>query len=478
MPETLYTAEEASKRLGISHRKLTYLIRRDLIEPVTQEGALFFTAAEIERYLSLPTSQRSAGQQSYLKSLGPGLITGASDDDPSGIGTYSTVGAAYGLTFSWLSLYLLPMMVAVQETSARIGIVTGRGLAGAISQRHGRRVLYPLVLLLLAANTFNVGADIAAMAASLQLLVPINFYVAAIGMTVLMLCLEIVFSYCRYARVLKWLTVSLFAYAITSFIVRADWVAIARSLVIPHIQLNTAFIAALVAVMGTTISPYLFFWQSSEEVEERRAKGARLPEHHRIAMRDEIKDMRVDTWTGMSVSQAVMLFIIVTTATVLFRNGITTINSAQEAAAVLRPLAGRFAALLFTAGIVGTGLLAVPVMAGSSAYALAELLGWNEGLSLRYSKARGFYGIIIASMLVGFGITLLGVNPIRALYYAAILNGVAAPILMFFIFQIGRDARVMREFTNPRWVNIWGTIGTVLMGAAAAALMVLTLTGR
>jgi Mn2+/Fe2+ NRAMP family transporter len=478
MSTTLHTAREASRKLGISPRKLAYLVRTDQIEPVIQEGRLFFSWDELERYQSLPPSQRREHHDSYLATLGPGLITGASDDDPSGIGTYSTVGAAYGLTFSWLALYLLPMMTAVQETSARIGIVTGRGLTGAISERYGRRVLYPLVVLLLVANTFNVGADIAAMASSVQLLVPVSFYVAAIGLTLLMLGLEIFVSYRRYARVLKWLTVSLLAYVVTAFIVRPDWLAVLRSVAIPRIELNATFIAAMVAVMGTTISPYLFFWQTSEEVEEEQEKREDLPAHHRLAMGHEIKAMRRDTVTGMSVANIVFLFIIITTATVLFRNGFTNIQSAQQAAAVLKPLAGRFAALLFTAGILGTGLLAVPVLSGSSAYALAELFRWNEGLSKRYSKARGFYGIIIASMVVGLAITALGVNPIRALYYAAILNGVTAPVLMFFIFRIGRDKGVMRGFTNPRWVNIWGTIATVLMGAAAIVLVALTVTGH
>lgn len=480
MPMRLYSAQDASQALRMRPRKLAYLVRKGLITPVVQDGHLLYAADEIERYRALPPYERSGHHESYLRTLGPGLITGASDDDPSGIGTYSAVGAAYGLTFSWLALYLLPMMMAVQETSARIGIVTGRGLTGAISERHGRRVLYPLVMLLLVANTFNIGADIAAMAASVQLLVPVGFYVAAIALTVLMLALEVFVSYRRYARVLKWLTVSLFAYVVTGIIIRPDWSAVLRSVLVPKIEFNTAFIAAMVAVMGTTISPYLFFWQTSEEVEEveEHAGDEQAPDHQRIAMAREITHMRTDTYTGMSVANVVFLFIVITTATVLFANGFTNINTAQEAAAALRPLAGRFAAVLFTAGIVGTGLLAVPVLAGSSAYALAELLRWNEGLSKRYSRARGFYGIIIASMLVGLAITAFGVNPIHALYYAAILNGIAAPVLMFFIFRLGADPGVMRGFTNPRWVTIWGTIATALMGVAAVTLIVLMVLGR
>jgi Mn2+/Fe2+ NRAMP family transporter len=286
-----------------------------------------------------------------------------------------------------------------------------------------------------------------------------------------MLLLEIKFSYHRYARILKWLTLSLFAYIITGIIIRPDWIAVARSMAVPHISLNTGFLMAMVAVMGTTISPYLFFWQASEEVENEKDKGNHLA-HHKLALKREIKEMRRDTFSGMAFANIVFLFIVVTTAFVLNANGITNINSAAEAAAALKPLAGDRAALLFTIGIFGVGLLAVPVLAGSSAYALSELLNWHEGLSKRYDKAKGFYGVIIVSMAVGLLMNFIGINPIKALYYAAVVNGLAAPILMFFIFNLGRRKDVMGDFTSPRWVNIWGYIATTLMGVSAVALLI------
>jgi len=471
-----YTLKQAEKQLRISARKMAYLIRKHLIEPIEEEGKLLISEAELSRYLSLPKKDKNVHHVSYLKTLGPGLITGASDDDPSGIGTYSTVGSTYGLTLSWLALYLLPMMTAVQETVARIGIVTEKGLAGAIGKHYGRKVLYPLIVLLLIANTVNIGADIGAMVASFQLIIPINFYIGAIVLTLGMILLEVFMPYHKYAKVLKWLTLSLAAYIITGFIIRPDWLAVLRSLAVPHIQFNAAFIAAMVAVMGTTITPYLFFWQASEEVEEERDKGV-LSDHQVAATHREIKEMRKDTFTGMALANVVFLFIIITTAFVLHDHGITNIQSAADAAAALRPLAGNLAALLFTVGIFGVGLLAVPVLAGASAYAISELFKWREGLNRKYSRAKGFYGVIIASMLVGLGINFVGINPIKALYYAAIVNGVIAPILMFFIFKIGRDKKIMGQFTSPRWVNIWGWIAIILMGVSAIAMFVFSFWG-
>lgn len=465
------TLKEASKKSKIPVRKLSYLIRRDLLEPIVAEERLLISELELNKYLNLPHHERKKHHVSYLKTLGPGVITGASDDDPSGIGTYSTVGAKYGLSLSWLALYLLPMMSAIQETVARIGIVTGKGLAGAIGKHYGRKILCPLVLLLVIANTINIGADIGAMVASFQLILPVNFYLGAILLTLFMLFLEITFSYHRYAKVLKWLTLSLAGYIITGIIIRPDWVAIANSLAIPKISFNTSFFAAMVAVMGTTITPYLFFWQASEEVEEEKDKGT-IGEHRTLALKKEIKEMRKDTYTGMSLANIVFLFIIITTAFVLNRQGIVSINSASEAAVALKPLAGDLASLLFTIGIFGVGLLAVPVLAGASAYAISELFKWDEGLSKKYNQAKGFYGVIIWSMVIGLLMNFIGINPIRALYYAAIVNGVIAPVLMFFIFKIGRDKKIMSDFTSPKWVNIWGWIGTLLMGISAIILII------
>jgi Mn2+/Fe2+ NRAMP family transporter len=472
----IYTLKDVEKLFKIPVRMVSFLIRKGVIEPIVKGEELLIPEGEIRRYLGLPENERKKHHISFLKTLGPGVITGASDDDPSGIGTYSTVGSSYGLGLSWLALYLLPMMSAIQETVARIGIVTSKGLAGAIGKHYGRKILFPLVLLLIIANTVNIGADIGAMVASFQLILPVNFYLGAILLTLFMLFLEITFAYHRYAKVLKWLTLSLAGYIITGIIIRPDWIAILKSLAVPKISFNASFVAAMVAVMGTTITPYLFFWQASEEVEEEKDKGT-LGEHRVLAVKREIKEMRKDTYTGMALANIVFLFIIITTAFVLNKNGITNINSASEAAAALKPLAGNLASVLFTIGIFGVGLLAVPVLAGASAYAISELFKWNEGLSRKYSKAKGFYGVIIWSMIVGLLMNLIGINPIKALYYAAIVNGVAAPILMFFIFKIGRDKKIMGDFISPRWVNIWGTVATFLMGGAAIVMAILAVFG-
>lgn len=466
-----YSLREIEREFRIPIRMLTFLIRRHVIEPIVEEEKLFITDTELKKYLTLPEAIRKNYFTEYLKTLGPGIITGASDDDPSGIATYSQTGASYGLSLAWLSVYLLPMMTAVQETVARIGIVTGKGLSGALGKHYGKKVLFPLVVLLLVANTINIGANIGAMVAAIRLLVPVNFVLGAVVITIGMILLQINFKYHQYAKILKFLTISLLGYIITGFMIQPDWLQVAKSVAIPHIEFDAAFVLTMVAVMGTTISPYLFFWQASEEVEDGKEKE-KLTHHHFVATKREIKEMRKDTIAGMSFANVIFLFIVVTTAFVLNKNGITNINTAAEAAEALKPLAGDFAALLFTVGIVGVGLLATPVLAGSSAYALSELLKWSEGLSKRYSKAKGFYGIIIWSMLIGLLINFIGINPIKALFYSAVVNGLISPILMIFIFKLGRDKKVMGEFINPRWVNIWGIIGTVLMGVSAVLLLV------
>ena len=476
MPTRL-TLREAHDAVGIPVRKLAFLVRTGLIDAELEGEKLLVDLGELRRYLSQPSEVRSAHHASYLKTLGPGIITGASDDDPSGIGTYSAVGSTYGLGLSWLAVYLLPMMIAVQETVARIGIVTQTGLAHVIGKRYGKRLLYPLVALLLVANTVNIGADIGAMVASLQLVIPMNFVLVVVVLTVCITALEILVPYHRYSRILKWLTISLAAYIVTGFIIRPDWLAVLRSLAVPRIQLNAGFLAAMVAVMGTTITPYLFFWQASEEVEQELDEGE-IGDFRAAALTHEVAEMRKDTYLGMALANVVFLFIVVTTAFMLHDNGITNVDSAAKAAAALKPLAGNFASVLFTIGIFGVGLLAVPVLAGASAYAVAELFEWHEGLSERFDRARGFYWVIIASMAAGLLLNLVGINPIKALYYAAIVNGVIAPVLMFFIFRIGRDKSVMGKFTSPRWINVWGWVVTLLMGGSAIALFVFMALGK
>jgi Mn2+/Fe2+ NRAMP family transporter len=476
MPSKL-TLHEASKQFDIPIRKLAFLIRTGSVHAELDGERLLISDLDLVDYHEQPHEVVQGHHVSYLKTLGPGLITGASDDDPSGIGTYSAVGSTYGLGLSWLAVYLLPMMIAVQETVARVGIVTQSGLAHVIGRRYGKAVLYPLVGLLLIANTVNIGADIGAMVASLQLLVPINFIAGVVLLTVAITALEILVPYHRYSKILKWLTISLAAYIITGFIIKPDWVAVIRSVAVPQIRLDSGYLAAMVAVMGTTITPYLFFWQASEEVEQERDEGE-LGDFRTTALTHEIREMRKDTYTGMALANVVFLFIVVTTAFVLHEHGITNVDSAQKAAMALKPLAGNLASLLFTLGIFGVGLLAVPVLAGASAYAVAELFDWREGLSERFDKAPGFYLVIVASMVAGMLLNFVGINPIKALYYAAIVNGTIAPILMLFIFKIGRDKKVMGRFTSPWWVNMWGWVVTLLMGGSAIALVVFAILGK
>lgn len=471
-----YSTKGIQREFGIPLRKVAYLIRIGALEAKLENGALTVSGQNLLDYIDQPHETVQKHHVSYLKTLGPGLITGASDNDPSGIGTYTQIGSAYGLGLSWLALYLLPMITAVQETVARIGIVTQKGLASVIEEHFGKKTLLPLVILLIIANTVNIGADIGAMVAALQLLVPVNFYVTLILLTLGIALLETFVPYHRYSKILKWLTLSLLAYVVTAFLVKPDWGAVGMNLVIPHIQLNTGFLVAIVATMGTTITPYLFFWQTSEEVEEKIDNGS-LDDFRTTAIHLELDEMRKDTYLGMSLASIVFLSIVITAAFVLNANGITDVEDATTAAMALEPLAGSFASALFTIGIFGVGLLAVPVLAGASAYALAELFGWKEGLGRKTRKAPGFYMVIVLSLLAGLILNLVGVNPIKALYYAAILNGTIAPILMFFIFRIGSDEKIMGPFTSAAPVKVIGWIATMLMGISAVVLVVLLAAG-
>jgi Mn2+/Fe2+ NRAMP family transporter len=401
---------------------------------------------------------RGAG---YFKRLGPGIVTGAADDDPSGIGTYSQVGAAFGFGLLWTTLATLPLAVAVQEATARLGLVTGRGLAALLRERFSRPVLLGAVALVAVANTFNIGADIGSMAAAAGLLVPLPHTVAAVAFAVLMVGLEITVPYHRYARVLRWLALSLLAYVAVLAVVHVDWAAALAHTVVPRFHPDRASLAALVAVFGTTISPYLFFWQAGEEVEEQADRPEPVD-------RRQLAAMRLDVAAGMGSGIGVMFAIMTTAAVTLGAHGSVRVDTAQQAAQALRPLAGELAGLLFTAGIVGTGLLAVPVLAGSTAYAIAETAGWREGLGRRASQARAFYAVIAASILVGMAMDFVGVSPIRALYLAAILNGVAAPPLLLLILLLARSEAVLGEHRS-------GLVSQVLVGGAAAVMAVLSL---
>jgi NRAMP (natural resistance-associated macrophage protein)-like metal ion transporter len=407
----------------------------------------------------------------YLKSLGPGLITGASDDDPSGIGTYSQTGAQFGYAQLWMALFTFPLMTVVQEVCARIALHTGRGLAEVIREHYPKPILYVSVLLLFIANTINIGADLGAMAASCQSLLSIPFSIWLVALTLLTILLEIFVSYKQYARLLRFLTLSLFAYILAAFVVSQDWRQVFYSTIIPTIQFNKDYALNLVAVLGTTISPYLFFWQAAQEVEEDIDSGKTSKAAGKGVSKTELKWMRTDVTSGMLFSNLVMWFIIITTASTLFRHGITDIDSAPKAAEALRPIAGRFASILFAAGIVGTGLLAVPILAGASAYAMAETFTWHEGLYLKLRQAWGFYGVIAFSTMLGAAMNFVGINPIKALYYTAVINGLVAPPLLWLIMLIGNNRKIMNDKVNGRASNILGWFTTIAMTMAAAALL-------
>jgi len=413
-----------------------------------------------------------ADSEDYIKKLGHGLITGAADDDPSGIATYSQAGAQYGTGLLWLAAWVFPLVAMIQEMCARIAIVTGKGLAANIKKAYPKYVLYFCTFLLFAANTLNIGADLGAMAKAIQLISPnLSFVLLVISIGLIGLVLEIFLPYQRYARYLKWLVIALFSYIATGLIIHMDWSVLIHDGIIPHIEFTKAQILIITGILGTTISPYLFFWQTSQEVEEQIAEG-KTTVHMRMKTSDnktEIKKMRVDVWTGMFLSNMVMFFIIAVCANTLFANGITNINTASDAALALAPLAGPWASLLFTIGIIGTGMLAIPVLAGSASYAISESFGWKEGLYRKLKEARAFYGVIIVSIIIGIIINFIGIDPIKALIYSAIANGIVAPIILIFIVHISGSKKTMGHYKNSKFTNIIGWVITTLMGITAVA---------
>ena len=417
---------------------------------------------------ALPTSQRA---RDYWHTLGPGLTTGASDDDPSGIATYSQAGAMHGFGFLWLSLWTFPLMSVVQEMCARIGMVTGRGLAGNIRIYYSHKLLRYTTLLLFAANTFNIGADLGAMAKAVQLLRPeLHFWWLVAGFTILSVLLQVLTPYAKYAKYLKWLALVLFSYVISALLSHVDWGTAIHQTLLPHISINKDSIILVTAILGTTISPYLFFWQTSQEVEEKIQGGETTLRMRRNATAPEqIKKMRIDVWSGMFLSNVVMFFIIAACGWLLFPHGITNITSAAQAAEALRPFAGNTTYFLFAIGIIGTGLLAIPVLAGSSSYAIAESLRWKSGLGRTLRQAHAFYGIIIISMLVGLGLNFVGLDPIKALIYSAAANGIVAPFVLFFIIRLSSDKRVMGHWANRRSTTMVGWLTMALMAVAGGA---------
>ncbi len=407
-----------------------------------------------------------------LDRLGPGLITGASDDDPSGIGTYSQAGAALGYATLWTAVVTLPLMIVVQHICAKIGMVSGRGLAGVLHRYYSKKLLYPVVLGLVIANTINAGADIAAIAAAINMFVPIPISAMVIPIAVAIVVLQIWGSYRLIMKVFKWLTLSLFAYVIAAFLAKPDWFAVARATFIPQISFTSEYITTIVAILGTTISPYLFFWEAGEEVEEEKSEGRKNVNARRGATNKEINKEKIDTIIGMLFCNVVFYFVIVSAGATLHVTGQTNIQSATEAAQALRPLAGDFATVLFGIGLIGAGILAVPVLTGSAAYAVAETFGWPSGLDEKPRHAKKFYAVIAASTLVGVAIDFAGINPISALFWTAVINGVVAPPLLVVVMLVANNKRVMGERANGPFTNIVGLLATVVMFAAAIAMFV------
>ena len=403
----------------------------------------------------------------FLKILGPGLITGASDDDPSGIATYSQAGAKFGLATLWTALITFPLMAAIQEMCARIGIVTSQGLTTNIRNNYPRSILYLMILFTFPAVILNIGADIAGMGAVGNLIFPsIPSYFFTIAFTGILLVLIIYLPYKKISAILKYLCVFLLFYLVVPFLAKQDWGEIAKHTFIPSIKFNKDFISILVAILGTTISPYLFFWQATMEVEDIKHKKRRL-----MVDKKMIHKMDMDVDFGMFFSNLVMYFIILTTGTVLFKGGITEINSVEQAAKALEPLAGKLSYLLFALGIIGTGLLAIPVLTGCLSYMLSETFNWNGGLDKKYYEAKPFYWVIIISLLIGLAINYIGINPVQALLYTAILYGVTSPVLITVILHISNNKKIMGEYTNSKWSNILGAIALLLMTASAVLLI-------
>lgn len=403
----------------------------------------------------------------FWKILGPGLVTGASDDDPSGIATYSQSGAAYGLSTLWTSIIAFPLMAAIQQMCARIGIVTSHGLTGALKENYPRPVLYIMLLFSFPAIVMNIGADIAGMGAVGNLLFPsIDGTYFSVLFTLILLGLIIYLPYQKIATTLKYLCIVLLVYFVVPFLYKQDLSQILKATFIPTIQFNKEFMGILVGILGTTISPYLFFWQASMEVEEQNKK-------HLIVNKRIIHEINEDVDFGMSFSGFVMYFIILTTGTVLYNNGMHQINTVEQAALALKPLAGNLAYLLFAVGIIGTGLIAIPVLSGSLSYIITETFGWEQGLDKKFHEAKAFYVIIAISLLLGLSLNYIGISPIQALIYTAILYGLTAPVLIAIILHISNNKKVMGRFTNSKTSNILGFASLIIMSAAAVTLIYL-----
>lgn len=403
---------------------------------------------------------------SFFKQLGPGLVTGASDDDPSGIATYSQAGAQFGLTTLWTALITFPLMAAVQGMCARIGLVTSQGLTVTLKKHYSKPLLYTMLLFSFPAITLNIGADIQGMGAVAHMICPvIPISIFCVGITAILLFIIIRFPYQKIAMILKWLCFTLLLYIIVPFMVGQDWLQVARNTFIPTLRLDKEFISILVAILGTTISPYLFFWQTTMEAEDQAHKGVVMVNKRML------DNMKTDVNLGMFLSNLVMFFMILTTGSVLFKGGVHQIDTVDQAAKALEPLAGKLTYAIFATGVMGTGLLAIPVLAGSQSYMLAETFGWKAGLDKRFTQARPFYISIIVSLLVGLSLNFFEVSPIKALLYTAIAYGLTAPVLIAVIMHIGNNKKIMKEYTNSRLSNIVGGFTLLVMTIAAIALI-------
>ncbi len=414
--------------------------------------------------------------QKFLSILGPGLTAGAADDDPSGIATYSQTGAQFGYGQLWTAFYMLPFMMGIQEACARTGLVTGKGIAAIVKQHYNAKVLYAVVLLVVFANVINIGADIGAMAEAAKLIIPLPFIVWTLLFTASILILEIFTTYKVYAKILKWLALSLLAYPITVFIVQMPWLTVLKATFIPHVEFSFAFFFIITGVLGTTISPYMFFWETSQEVEEVKQKKWMkngLPS----IRRSNIRAMRIDNNAGMIISEITTWSILVVGGTVLHNSGVTDIKTAADAAKAIEPLvrsfphAGYLSKLIFSIGIIGLGFLAVPVLSGSAAYAVSETVNWQSGLNLKLKKAHGFYGIITIATLIGLIINFVGIDPVKALVYAAVLNGVAAVPLIFLIIKISGNEKILGEYKSGLLSKIVLWVTFLGMGTAAIAMV-------
>jgi NRAMP (natural resistance-associated macrophage protein)-like metal ion transporter len=440
----------------------------EIVEPIIPHSDPMAGTASSE----LAQNKNPNRVKDFLKLLGPGLITGASDDDPSGIGTYAQAGASLGFATLWLALFTFPLMAAIQFICAKIGMVSGRGLASVLRHYYPRWVLFPAITMLVVANTINAGADLGAVAAAINLIVPIPVIWLIAPVALLILALQIWGSYQLIANIFKWLTLALFAYIASAILARPDWGEVLKATFVPNFRFDSAFLSMLVAILGTTISPYLFFWQADQEVEEEISMGRRTLKQRKGATDQELKYASTDVNIGMFFSNLIMYFIILSTAATLFKAGKTNIQSATDAALALQPIAGNAATILLALGLIGSGLLAVPVLTGSVGYAVAEGFGWKYGLDEKPKRARKFYTIIAASTLVGMAMNFIGISPIKALFWTGVINGFLAPPLLVLLMLVANNRRVLGKRVNGLGLNVLGWLTTILMFFAAIALVI------